>query len=289
MISIVIPTHNRPESLKKAVESVLAQTYKDIEIIVIDDGIEQRAEDVIKEINDSRITYIQHQISRGGGAGRNTGIKASKGDFIAFLDDDDEWFPEKLEIQMQAFEETPADVGFCFTAVENIYNDCRKATRVSDGIDNYLNLLLEYFSGFLNVTLVIKKSVFDNVGLFDEDFPSHQETDLLIRIMQKYKGLGINKPLVHVNMHKGHSLMIPFRRIKGREMILEKHAELFEARPVSFARQIFGLGLMYRDSGDFKKAQLAFKKAMSMFFRFRYLMHYVSMIFSGKIYSVFKE
>src|SRR3989344_9216027 len=100
-ISVIIPTHNRPELLKKAVGSVLSQTYKDLEVIVVDDCMEKRADSVIKEFNDSRIKHIQHQEEKGGSAARNTGIRASSGEFIAFLDDDDEGVPGKIEIQMK--------------------------------------------------------------------------------------------------------------------------------------------------------------------------------------------
>src|SRR3989338_8677774 len=99
-VSVIIPTHNRPELLKRAVKSVLNQTYKDLEVIVVDDGLEKRADETVNSFNDSRLKYIQHPEEKGGSAARNTGIKNSSGEFIAFLDDDDEWLPEKLEIQI---------------------------------------------------------------------------------------------------------------------------------------------------------------------------------------------
>ena len=91
-VSVIIPTHNRPEYVGRAIKSVLNQTYQDFEIIVVDDGLEKRAEPVINKITDSRIKYIKHEQEKGGSAARNTGIRAAQGEYIAFLDNDDVCF-----------------------------------------------------------------------------------------------------------------------------------------------------------------------------------------------------
>src|SRR3989344_1105613 len=170
MVSVIIPTRNRPELLKRAVASVHAQTYKDIELIVIEDTD-----------------------GKGGGWARNQGIAKASGQYVAFLDDDDEWLPNKLEIQMKALTAASTDVAFSFTAVRNIFDDHEENTRVPAGIDSYHELALSRFKTFLNVTLLVKKSVIDEVGYFDERFPSHQEADLVIRLTKKYRGVGINE------------------------------------------------------------------------------------------------
>src|SRR5688572_26839751 len=97
-VSVVIPTHNRPLMLRRAIDSVLAQTYQDFEIIVVDDGLRERSDNVVKLFEDDRIRYISHEQEHGAPAARNTGIKNSNGELIAFLDDDDEWLPQKLEL-----------------------------------------------------------------------------------------------------------------------------------------------------------------------------------------------
>ncbi len=214
-ISVIIPTHNRPELLKKAVASVEAQTYRDFELIVIDDVD-----------------------SRGGGWARNQGIRKAKGEYLAFLDDDDEWMPDKLKIQMEQFEKTSQEVGFCFSVVTKIYDNHEENTYVPSGIVDCTLLGLEGFKFFLNVTLIIKKSVIDDVGIFDENFVSHQESDLIIRITRKYKGLGIDEPLVRVSMKSGYE-KIGYdieKRIAGRMMILEKHIEEFQKNPEILSR-----------------------------------------------------
>lgn len=282
-VSVVIPTHDRPELLKKAVQSVLSQTYQDFEIIVIDDGIKNRAEDVIKNFNESRIKYIQHDSEKGGSVSRNTGIKASSGQYIAFLDDDDQWVPNKLEKQMEVFEKTGPDVGFCFSAVTNIYTDHQEISRVPEGIADYFQVTLANFKGFLTVTLIVKKEVFDRVGYFDESLPSHQDIDLAIRIAKSFKGLGINEPLVDVNMtpHEqvGRSLE---KKIAGREIILKKHSS--EMPRSVLAQHYFNLGLLYRTAGQYKNAKQNFGKALKNNFSLRYLAHYWSMMAGGRMY-----
>ena len=285
-VSVIIPTHNRPELLKKAVSSVLNQTYKNLEIIVIDDGLEKRAEEVINSFHDTQLKYIQHLEEKGGSAARNLGIKNATGYFIAFLDDDDEWVPEKLAIQMAQFESTPREVGFCFSAVENIYSDRKYITTVPSGIGDYHKLALSYFKSMLTVTLIVKKYVFEEIGMFDEQFPSHQEADLMIRVTKKFKGLGIDQPLVRVSMggHQqvGSSLE---RRILGREMLLEKHSDEYKKNKKLLADQSFALGLMYRDDFQFRKAHVMFRKALKNDFSIKYLIHALSMILGGRIYN----
>ncbi|MEK7583057.1 MAG: glycosyltransferase family 2 protein [Patescibacteria group bacterium] len=253
-VSVIIPTRNRPELLKKAITSVQNQTYRDFELIVIEDTE-----------------------GKGGGWARNKGIKQAQGKFIAFLDDDDEWIPEKLEDQMSMFTGTPADVGFSFSAVRNVTDDRTFDTKVPEGIQNYFEYVLARFKTFLNVTLIIKCEVFNDVGMFDERFPSHQEADLMVRVTKKYRGLGINKPLTIVNMRGGRERVGTSlrRRIQGREMILEKHTAEFVSRPQFLAAHYFQLGLWNRDGGYRQRARSYFLKAWRTHQRYRYLLHYM--------------
>ena len=106
MVSCIIPTYRRSDSLIKAINSVLAQTYKNIEVIVVDDNDPDdkysiMVQDKLATIKDERLRYIKQERHKNGAAARNTGIKASRGEYIAFLDDD-EWLPEKLEMQINA-------------------------------------------------------------------------------------------------------------------------------------------------------------------------------------------
>mgnify|MGYP001199983637 CR=1 FL=1 len=279
LISVIMPTYNRSDLVGVSIKSVLSQTYRDFELIVVDDGIEERAEKVVKSFNDDRIRYIQHEKSKGGGAARNTGIKNAKGEFVAFLDDDDEWAQNKLEIQVRQFEKTDDSIGFSFTAVENITDTGSFCTNVPDGVQDFHERALKRFSGFLTVTLMIKKQVFEEVGVFDEIFPSNQEPDLMIRVTKEYKGLGINKPLSFVNMKEHEHINSNWdNRINGRKMILEKYQDDFNKYPKYLAKHYFDLALMCRDVKYFKEAKKYFVKAIKINFKLLYIAHYFNVL-----------
>src|SRR3989344_2593265 len=286
-VSVILPTCNRPSLLSKAIKSVLNQSYQDFEIIVVDDGLLERAEDVVKKINDERIKYIKHEKNLGGGVARNTGIKNARGEFVAFLDDDDEWVENKLDLQIQRLKNSSHDIGFCFSAVKNIYDDKEVVSVVEDGIIDYYEKSLSIFKGVLTVTMVVKKYVFEDVGYFDETLPSHQEAELVIRMSKKFKGIGINEPLANVLMLSNHNQMGKNinRRIKGRELVLNKHLDEIKKHPDKLARHYFWLGLMYRDNNQYDKARSSFKNAIKINFKPLYFLHYMNILrilFFGK-------
>jgi len=133
IVSIILPTRNRCHLIRGAVESVLNQTFSDIEVIIVDDGSTDKTAQVVTNLNDRRIRYERLNESRGAPVARNIGISLAKGEYIAFQDSDDEWLPQKLEKQMQAFEVSKPEVGVIYTGFYRImgnekhldsYNKC---------------------------------------------------------------------------------------------------------------------------------------------------------------------
>src|SRR5215475_868787 len=114
-VSVIIPTHNRAEFLRSAITSVLNQTFQDFEIIIIDDASKDHTQEVIANFNDARIKVIYNQVSKGAAGARNIGIMNSSSEYTAFLDDDDEWLPEKLQIQNCFLDDSPSEVGGVYT------------------------------------------------------------------------------------------------------------------------------------------------------------------------------
>ena len=111
--SVIIPTYNRARMVDRAIQSVLSQTYQDFEIIVVDDASTDNTQEVVKEcmFRDKRVRYIKHEKNKGGSAARNTGIKNEHGEYVGFLDSDDEWLPTKLEKQIELFRKRCNSVG----------------------------------------------------------------------------------------------------------------------------------------------------------------------------------
>src|SRR5262249_34375929 len=119
-VSVIIPTHNRAKSLQAAITSVLNQTYRDFEIIVVDDASKDNTEHVVRRFRDERIKYIRCAVNKGEAGARNKGVKASAADYIAFLDDDDEWLPRKLELQVALMDSCSLKVGGVYSGYVEI-------------------------------------------------------------------------------------------------------------------------------------------------------------------------
>lgn len=200
-VSVIIPTYNRGHLVGRAILSVLDQTYQDFEIIVVDDGSKDYTEEVVKSFNDPRICYIRHTRNLGGSAARNTGIRAAKGKYIAFLDSDDEWLPTKLEEQIRVFH-NEQNCGVVYTDLLRIYSDGRIELYKGKHLGGWVlkDLLVTSIIGSTS-SAVIKRECFDVVGLFDETLPSCQDWDMWIRIAKKYPFKRVPKPLVKYYLH----------------------------------------------------------------------------------------
>lgn len=265
-ISVVISTCNRPELLSKAIKSVLNQTFQDFEIVVVDDGLKRRANKVIENINDDRIIYIQNKENKGGSATRNVGIKNTKTDWVAFLDDDDEWNSEKLQKQYEAIEKYGNKIGFVFCGAEfhNQQNNNVKIKKYDSGemIKNYYEQCIALNFKVYTPTLIVRKGIFLKAGYFSEDLPSNQETELMMRITKISEGYCVNDNLVKVNFLDGEHIGGNInRRIMGKILTIQKHQEELEKRPGALSKHYYVLGDLYRIANDFKKARKCYKKS----------------------------
>lgn len=184
-VSVIIPTFNRAGKISRAISSVLCQTFRDFEIIVVDDGsVDDTAESLTKFEDNIRV--IRHSENLGVSSARNSGIKASRSPLIAFLDSDDQWMPEKLEVQVGFFRENP-DAVTCQT--EEIW--IRNGVRVNPG-KRHIKPSGYIFKPSLKLCLVspsavmLKRALLDEVGLFDEGLPVCEDYDLWLRISCRY-------------------------------------------------------------------------------------------------------
>ena len=186
LVSAIITTHNRKDILKRAIDSVFNQTYSPIELIVVDDGSDDGTSQLCE---DTRITYlyIPPQDGRGGNYARNLGIKASKGFYCAFLDDDDAWLPTKIEAQVKLLQEKKCSVVYCLRKMELVIDG--KIVGVSNETKNKPSgdLRTEIFKHYITNTscLLVEKRILEDVGAFDENLRKWQEYDLMIRLSEK--------------------------------------------------------------------------------------------------------
>ena len=194
IVSVIIPTYNRYNFIKEALNSVFSQTYKKLEVIVVDDGSTDETEKITGEFPE--IIYLSHKKNMGVAAARNTGIKASSGEFITFLDSDDLWLPEKIEKQVDFFKKNP-DYPVVQTEETWIKNgkkvNPRKIHKKEGGyiFERSLKLCLISPSA-----VMMKRELFDEVGLFDENLKAAEDYDLWLRITWKYPVGLLPEPLV---------------------------------------------------------------------------------------------
>ncbi len=188
LVSVVIPTHFRPDRLINAINSVQNQNYRNLEIIVVSDGYDVETERIVKdkEINDSRVHFFYYPHSQGGNHARNVGIEHANGEYIAFIDDDDIWYTEKVKMQVQILEGC-SDIGLvgCGINVLHVDKGISYKTLFKDKGDLSKKILYSNIIGSTSCVMVRKEAI-ENCGLFDEIMPARQDYDLWIRICQKY-------------------------------------------------------------------------------------------------------
>ena len=172
--------------LTRAINSVLNQTYTEIECIVVDDFSNDDTPGVINLFEDNRLLYVRHEINKGASAARNNGIRLSKGELISFLDDDDEWMHDKLEKQVDLLEKTSHNVGLVYCWMSYIKND-KELYRYQPNLKGYIfKDMLDKQAIGNSSTLLIRRSVVNDIGDFDESLPRGNDGDYIRRICRKY-------------------------------------------------------------------------------------------------------
>ena len=195
-VSIIMCTYNREKFLARAIESVIAQTYTDWELIIVDDGSTDHTEELVGSYTDPRIRYFKMEKNRFYCYAANFGLKECRGDYIAFQNSDDEWMPDKLEKQMEYLKNHP-EAGACFSAVtliddegNDISEECRDMANLfanccSDQ-RNWMHLFFYYGNSLCHPSAVVRKDVMDRVGGFNLLYCQLADFDLWIRIVTEY-------------------------------------------------------------------------------------------------------
>jgi glycosyltransferase involved in cell wall biosynthesis len=237
-VSVIIPAYNRGWIIKESIDSVFSQTFDAYELIVVDDGSDDNTSEILDSYGNK--LRIIRQANQGVSAARNRGIIASSGEFIALLDSDDLWLPEKLDRQMSFFRNNP-DAVICQT--QEIWirngkrvNPCKHHKKLSGMIfEPSLNLCLVSPSA-----VMFKRELMDMVGFFDESFPACEDYDLWLRVSLAYPVYLIDEALII--KRGGHSdqlsrnPMLDKYRIKAIEKLLNQDILISEQRKAAVAK-----------------------------------------------------
>lgn len=257
-VSVIIPTYNSAAFLVDAVESVLAQTYRDFEILVIDDGSTDDTEQVMERYK-GRVHYLR-QRNGGVASARNHGIAMSKGHYIAFLDADDTWFPEKLEKQTKALKsDTSARV--CYSAFLSVTSDLKpigvkRSTRWRTALED---LLLQGNIVGSICTVVAERVLFEDLGGFDSELSQCADWDMWVRLAAHSEFLYIDDPLVTYRQHDSNMSRNAPLLEKDSLRVLEKGFVMAEVpervreqRRVAFGRNYMVLAGTYFHAGHYR-------------------------------------
>jgi glycosyltransferase involved in cell wall biosynthesis len=250
LVSIIIPVYNRRYLLGRTLKSVVNQTYRNIEVLVVDDSSSEDIKSVTDSFNDPRIRYFKHNRNKGVVAARNTGLKEAKGQFISFLDSDDEYLPEKTEKQVKVFFQQKTgdniEIVYCRMLVEkqNVYRlyypkVCR------------WNILLQQ--------IMVKKQVIEKTGPIDENFIYADDIEYIYRLHKNCRLVCLNQALVILHSTPGSMTKHLESLNKYTELFVRKHWDTL--LPKEKSKWLYYIGVRYLHIGDIQKGYRSFLRA----------------------------
>ena len=266
-LSIIIPTYNRAYIISRAIQSVLNQTYRDFEVLVIDDGSTDNTSEIVKSFNDKRLRYIRHGENRGVAAARNTGIMSAEGKYIAFQDSDDEWFPEKLEKQMAVFTTTSPQIGVMYTGFLLIEGNTKTripSSKVTKKEGNIYNSLLR--GNFVSPgASIVKRECFTKAGMFDEHYVPLEDWEFWLRISRHYHFKCVDEPLL-ITYHMPDSISSNQNAaLRAHRLILEKYYEDIKKDKKTLAIYFSKIGDLLCFNGELNQGREYLLKAFTAF------------------------
>jgi glycosyltransferase involved in cell wall biosynthesis len=266
-VSVIIPTCNRAQFLRSAIESVRKQTFQDFEIIVVDDASNDETPEVVRSFADGRVRYLRRESKRGQGATRNDGIREARGEYIALLDDDDEWLPTKLQKQVALLGALPNEVGLIYTGFFRIDASSKRVLSEVTPTERgkvFHALGRGNWIGTCS-TVLLRRSCFDKAGLFDEDLASGADYDMWLRIAKEFEVDFINEQLVFYNVHNNRISTNYESLTSGLEAQLRKHNSVLARDRRRYSERYLSLGIFYCYQGQVMKGRQAFFKAIRLF------------------------
>ena len=263
-VSVVITCYNGVQWISEAIESILAQTYRDFELVIIDDGSTDNSKEMVAlHLSDERVRYV-YQRNRGFSAAVNRGIKESSGSLIGFIGQDDLWMPNKLELQVKYLSEHK-DVDLVHSNYCSIDSEGRiinlrdiKIPDVSLKKEVVKQLFLNNFIGF--ETVLVKRQCFDEVGFFDERMVGFSDHDMWLRIAGSFYIGYLDLPLVKKREHEFQLSKVRIEAVLRDELLMVKKAidhfpflKRFERKKLTSL--YYSLGITLLQKGDHKKAK----------------------------------
>ncbi len=262
-VSVIIPAYNRGHFIAETIDSALAQTYQDYEIIVVDDGSTDNTKEAVEHYG-NKVRYF-YQENRGQAAAQNFAARQAKGEYLALLDADDVWFPEKLEKQVPVLDQNP-DLGFVCTETF-AYENGKKLyhwKKPEGKTESFQSIFEGNF--IINATVLIRKDCFLTVGGFDEKLRTTQDLDLWLRLSRKYKFRYLNIPLVKYRLHAQNLHKNAKQKLKDHLYIFSKEDNVghldSRGKRIKIAREYYDFVPDFLKQKDYFNAGICCLKAI---------------------------
>lgn len=269
LVSVVVTTYKRkPSIVKRALDSVFMQEYINLQVILVNDYPEGKELSehlrVLAESYQEKVVYLEMEHNGGACAARNLGLKYASGEYVAFLDDDDQWFPNKISLQMKSFDNPSVGIVYCNALAvfeesgkeRNFYNRSMPEGYI------FPYLFAKNIIGGASFPL-LRKTALVEVGGFNVNMPALQDLELWLRISQKYEARYVETPLVKYYYYLGEKISAyPEKRIQGFDILHEQYKDYLGCHSDIYA-DFYLLGMSFHiHKRDFKTAGLYLKKAI---------------------------
>ena len=264
VVSVILPTKNRTSLLPVSAGSVLNQSHRDLELIVVDDGSEEDVTAAVAGLNDPRARCVRREKSGGPAAARNTGLEHATGRYLAFQDSDDEWLPGKLELQVAAVEERPGSMSIC-ALLRNFEHHTRLYGPPSNSHGGPITFAqIAFRPRAYTQTWLVPRSAVTAAGGFDERLKVWDDWELLLRLAERVEIRPLEEPLA-ISKQSPDSISRDVERFRhDLNLILAKHSKALAAHPRSAASLQHVFGRLSVSTGDLAAARRAFLAAMRL-------------------------
>jgi glycosyltransferase involved in cell wall biosynthesis len=279
-VSVIVPTWNRASLLGAAIESVLAQSYRDLEVVIVDDGSVDATESLVRHYRetDARVRYVAQE-HRGISAAMNTGIRESRGRYIARIDSDDQWLPELLETEVAVLESRP-EIGLVYSKgqwaksdLTPLWDTVGHAPHFPGPTKNDTLRSMLWGDPTCNITVVVRRECFDRAGLFDESMAASEDWDMWLRTSVYYRFFFVDRVLTLIRSHDGNTTNVQsesFTAFLGQRVrVLDKFfaradlgPEVAAMKAMAYRNLYVFEGNMWFGAGNRGRALRAFARAV---------------------------
>jgi glycosyltransferase involved in cell wall biosynthesis len=225
-VSVILPTFNRAHTLRRAIESVLAQSHAELELIVVDDASTDNTAGLVEAIRDARVRYLPQGVNRGPAAARNTGIRAARHALIAFQDSDDRWLPGKLAAQLEQLAAAPPGVALVSCGLQRILPHAIYSFPPAALLGPDVAAALRQHAVAFSQTWLVRRETFDRFGLFDEQLRIWEDWEFLLRVTRGAEVRHEAEPRVSSTVSADAISASVAHRIESLERILATHGAL---------------------------------------------------------------